>query len=146
MVLMQCTQDAEADLRSTLEAVKKQNDQKARLRGLLDEVRQARPGSHPATAPCAEPICGTAAERLRDLAPGLPGKSRLAPRSLATYGDLARLESDLNLSLDSINELSEMTSLRLQMQMDRREKALETLSNLMKKMSETAETIIGNLK
>jgi hypothetical protein len=146
LVLMQCTQDAEADLRSTMEEVKKQNDQKARLRGLLDEVRQASPGSHPATAPCAEPICGTASERLRELTLHLPAKARLAPRSLTTYGDLARLEADAKNSLDSLSDLSEMTSLRLQMEMDRREKALETLSNLMKKMSDTAESIIGNLK
>lgn len=41
---------------------------------------------------------------------------------------------------------SELESLRLQMAMDRRAKAMETLSNLLKKTSETAASIVQNLK
>jgi hypothetical protein len=37
-----------------------------------------------------------------------------------------------------MNELSEMTSLRLQMMMDRRSKFISTLSNIMKKISTTS--------
>jgi hypothetical protein len=39
-----------------------------------------------------------------------------------------------------------MESLRLQMAMDRYSKMMSTLSNLMKKMSETSESITANLK
>jgi oligoendopeptidase F len=48
--------------------------------------------------------------------------------------------------LDAMNEMSEMTSLRLQMMMDRRSRFISTLSNIMKKISTTQETIVQNLK
>jgi len=146
LVMMQCTRDAEADLRTTMAEMKQHQDQKARLRTLLEEVQRAKPGSHPATAPCAEPVCGTAAERIRELAPRLPAKARLVPRPLATYGDLSRLQSELKDSLDSMGEMSEMDSLRLQMAMDRRAKLVAALSNLLKKMNDTSGSILGNLK
>jgi len=58
-----------------------------------------------------------------------------------------RAESRTNApKLDSMNEMSEMTSLRLQMTMDRRSKFISTLSNIMKKISTTQETLTQNLK
>lgn len=45
-----------------------------------------------------------------------------------------------------MNEMSEMTSLRLQMTMDRRSKFISTLSNIMKKISSTQDTIVSNIK
>jgi len=45
-----------------------------------------------------------------------------------------------------MNEISDMTSLRLQMMMDRRSKFITTLSNIMKKIETTEETITQNLK
>ena len=48
--------------------------------------------------------------------------------------------------LDSMSEMGETESLRLQMVMDRMSKAMSTLSNVLKKQSDTASDIIGNLK
>lgn len=48
--------------------------------------------------------------------------------------------------LDSLSELGEMESLRLQMAMDRLSKLMSTLSNVLKKMSDTGQTITQNLK
>jgi len=48
--------------------------------------------------------------------------------------------------LDSTSELGEMESLRLQMAMDRMSKMVSTLSNLLKKISDTSESIVQNLK
>lgn len=48
--------------------------------------------------------------------------------------------------LDSMSEMGEMESLRLQMAMDRLSKMMSTLSNLMKKMSTTQDAIIQNMK
>lgn len=50
------------------------------------------------------------------------------------------------LKRNGMNEMSEMTSLRLQMMMDRRSKLMSTLSNLMKKTSDTQKSLIQNLK
>ena len=48
--------------------------------------------------------------------------------------------------LDSLNEMGEMESLRLQMTMDRVSKFMSTLSNILKKMSDTQQGIVQNMK
>jgi hypothetical protein len=48
--------------------------------------------------------------------------------------------------LDSMSEMGETESLRLQMALDRRSKFMETLSNLLKKESDTSSAIIQNIK
>lgn len=62
------------------------------------------------------------------------------------YTELKSIQDDLKGRLDSMNEMSEMTSMRLQMAMDRRSKFVEALSNIMKKIDSTQETIVQNLK
>jgi hypothetical protein len=52
----------------------------------------------------------------------------------------------LRKELDATSEMSEMESLRLQMAMDRLGKLMSTLSNILKKTSETAATLTANLK
>ena len=52
----------------------------------------------------------------------------------------------LKTALDSMNEMSEMTSLRLQMTMDRRSKFIATISNIMKRISTTEKTLLKNIK
>ena len=48
--------------------------------------------------------------------------------------------------LDSLSELSEQQQLKLQSLMDERQKAEETVSNILKKQSDTASSIASNLK
>ncbi len=45
-----------------------------------------------------------------------------------------------------VSEMGDMASLRLQMAMDRKSKLMEALSNLMKTIDATSETIIQNMK
>lgn len=52
----------------------------------------------------------------------------------------------LKQDIDSMSELGEMESLRLQMAMDRLSKLMSTLSNLLKKISDTSSAITQNLK
>jgi hypothetical protein len=59
---------------------------------------------------------------------------------------LAAIQEALQSQLDGMNETSEMTSMNLQMAMDRRSLFVEALSNLMKKVDSTQETIVQNLK
>lgn len=58
-----------------------------------------------------------------------------------TNQGLKSLLDDIKGGLDDDNELDEMTSLRLQMTMDRRSKFIETLSNIMKKLYTTQESL-----
>jgi hypothetical protein len=59
---------------------------------------------------------------------------------------LAAVVDGLKDRLDSLNEVSEMASLRLQMAMDRRSKLIGTLSNVLKKISDTGDSVVQNLK
>jgi RNAse (barnase) inhibitor barstar len=52
----------------------------------------------------------------------------------------------LKSKLDSLSELGEMESLRLQMAMDRLSRLMSALSDLLKKASDTASGITQNLK
>ena len=71
----------------------------------------------------------------------------LPPRNPGlTVSGLKSLLDNLKGNLDGLNEMSEMTSLRLQMTMDRRSKFIETLSNIMKKIGTTQETLVQNIK
>jgi len=60
--------------------------------------------------------------------------------------DLAKAIETLKNDLDSMSEMGEMESLRLQMAMDRMSKMMSTLSNLLKKISDTSSQITQNLK
>jgi Arc/MetJ-type ribon-helix-helix transcriptional regulator len=67
----------------------------------------------------------------------------------APLADVAQLKAILDRlkgDLDSINEMSELTSMRLQMAVDRRSRLILVLANIMKKMSATQEALAQNLK
>ena len=68
------------------------------------------------------------------------------PVAKVTKAELGQLQKDLKDKLDSMSEMGEMESLRLQMAMDRMSKMMSTLSNLLKKFSDTQNSIIQNLK
>ena len=68
-------------------------------------------------------------------AAGQPSKAELDNQVDQLKGDL-----------DSMSEMGEMESLRLQMAMDRMSKMMSTLSNLLKKISDTSQTITQNIK
>jgi len=59
---------------------------------------------------------------------------------------LSEITEGLTSSVESLNEMSEMTSLRLQMTMDRRSKSMATLAHIMKAITETQETLVKNLE
>ena len=52
----------------------------------------------------------------------------------------------LNKGLDTLGDLTEEMSLKLQILMERRQKTMQTLSNILKKLGATAETIVSNIK
>ena len=146
IVLMQASKSAQEDLKAILEGVKATNNQKERLRQLMNDVKRERAGSHPNDTPCASPDCKALAASLRTFTAQLPGKARLTLPPIVTMGDLVGVEAKLKGSLDSLSELGETESLRLQMAMDRMSKFMTALSNIMKKLSDTSDAIIANLK
>ena len=93
--------------------------------------------------------CAWYQEELRKIA-GLmektPSWTTFVPRDGVSISGLRGLVEELKGKLDGLNEMSEMTSLRLQMTMDRRSKFISTLSSMMKKISTTQDTLVQNLK
>jgi hypothetical protein len=72
---------------------------------------------------------------------------QIAIKDSLTAQDAVAGEIDgIKKNLDSMNDLGETESLRLQMAMDRLSKMISTLSNILKKISDTAESITQNLK
>ena len=61
-------------------------------------------------------------------------------------GGLSVSADEIKSNLDSMSEMGEMESLRLQMAMDRLSKMMSTLSNILKKISDTSSQITQNLK
>ena len=66
--------------------------------------------------------------------------------SLTTRKDIEDAIATMKDDLDSLSDLSEEESLRLQMAMDRLSKLMSTLSNILKKISDTTDSIAANLK
>jgi hypothetical protein len=146
IVLMQASKSAQEDLKAIMEGVKAINKQKEGLRQVTSEVKRERATSHTKDTPCASPDCKALEANLRTLTAQLPPKARFTAPPIATMGDLAGVEAKLKDSLDSLSEMGETESLRLQMAMDRMSKFMTALSNLEKKSSDTSDAIIANLK
>jgi hypothetical protein len=67
-------------------------------------------------------------------------------RIFATMDATTACMQVVELELDALSELGEMESLRLQMAMDRLSKFIATLSNLLKKVADTEQALVGNIK
>ena len=63
-----------------------------------------------------------------------------------TKTEINRLIETMKNDADSMSEMGEMERLRLQMAMDRLSKMMSTLSNLLKKISDTKQSISQNIK
>jgi len=60
--------------------------------------------------------------------------------------ELDLLTTSIKDKLDSVGAMSEMEQMMLQQMMERISQAMQTISNMMKKMHDTQMAIIGNLK
>lgn len=151
VVMMQAVRDNDENMKKALAELKGQQERKKRLGGLLANVQQdiVRSAGGKGDDPCTPPRCGAYA---RDLSAASFELSRLYPnrgmrfQEPKTVNDLKPLQGALKKALDGMDEKSEMTSLRLQTMMDRRSKLISTLSNIMKKISNTQDTVVQNLK
>jgi hypothetical protein len=70
----------------------------------------------------------------------------LHPAQITSVAQLREVRDRLKTDLDSMSELGEVESLRLQIAIDRLSKMMSTLSNLLKKISDTANSITQNIK
>lgn len=146
LLMMQAAKSAQEDLKAIMAGVKAINEQKAKQREMLARLQKQ------------QAITGSMVDSFRFL------QNRTALIQQRKTPDLLRVESAGNNSrpmtktdiknsidqlkndLESMNEMGEMESLRLQMAMDRMNKMYSTISNLFKKIDSTKSQIIQNLK
>jgi hypothetical protein len=158
VVLMEATRDADQDLRDIMAEVRALTNAKARLRDIIARVQHdmaENTGASDGQLTFAQEGLGGEESYHHAALPvpdaGSAGGVRtiatdLHPGPVMTWDQLLAIRDDLQGQLDNMNEMSEMTSMRLQMAMDRRSKFVEALSNIMKKIDSTQETIVQNLK
>jgi hypothetical protein len=160
LVLMEAARSAQDDLKEIMAEIKATNAAKRAVRSLIAQVRRdvvANAGCVEAESPlkfASNGLGGEAAYHQAQL-PVADSEAKggvrffacdLHPGGLQTAGQLQMIYDELKDRLDSMSELGETESMRLQMAMDRRSKLMETLSNVMKKMSDTGATLAENLK
>jgi Arc/MetJ-type ribon-helix-helix transcriptional regulator len=159
IVMMEAAKSAREDLKAIMDGVKAINKAKQGWRDVMDMVNR----DAAANAGCRtegqalEFSRGVGTERgyhrvrLPVLDPDAPGGVRyeqadLHSGKIVRVEDLQTILSDVKGKLDSLSELGEMESLRLQMAMDRLSRLMSTLSNLLKKASETDAGLTQNIK
>jgi len=142
LVMMQAAKSAQEDLKAIAAGVKQVNDAKAAAARSAN-VKAAAPArslrSPPPATNSAAAVRSAPANRV------VANRAAISPRPLPKAEFDRKLDGIRN-DPDSLSEMGEMESLRLQMAMERRSKAMQTLSNILKKMSDTNASITQNLK
>ena len=145
LVLMQASKSAQEDLKAIMAQVKALNEQKAKQRQLLSKMQQQK--SMTAIQLDSFYLLSNRTIALQQGRNPESIKLVRSPRAKqVSKADLDAMAVKLKSDLDSMSEMGEMESLRLQMLMDRRSKAISTISNLLKKIHDTQQSIIQNLK
>jgi hypothetical protein len=160
ITMMEATKSAQEDLKAIMAGIKAINAAKRRLRDLLCKINRdvvTATVSEVEKKGLAFSPNGLGGERAYHRVeipipdPESPGGVQVAVISLVDGKITSKSQLDavvdaVKNDLDSMSELSEMESLRLQMAMDRRSKMMSTLSNLLKKISDTGDGLTQNLK
>jgi hypothetical protein len=147
MLMMQAAKAASEDLKSMMKEMQEANAAKARARRHMDDLKTAAAESAAkGVAPCLIADCGAATRELAQAAGrGGANPGYQLPVS-PTQADVGALTELLKKEVDALSERGELESLKLQTAMNRFSKIMSTLTNLLKKRSTTADSIIGNVK
>ncbi len=140
IVMMEAAKSNYEDLKSIMAAVESVNEAKAKV-GQRDTVINH---SKAAASQLAKPARARSAATVRNPMP-TSATATLSIRPVPqAQPDKQIIKAKDN--HDSLSEMSETESLRLQMATDRLSKTMSTLSDLLKKISDTSSDITGNLK
>ena len=115
------------------------------------QLIQAQPAVRPApkmmTVPrLAPPVLISQKQRVVGEARALLARAEAERNGQPANAELEAALEETKSQADSLSEMSEADSLALQAAMDRLSKLMSTMSNLLKKMSETQASITGNIK
>jgi putative addiction module CopG family antidote len=160
IVLMEAAKSAREDLRGIMAEVKAINAAKSALRSVISKVsrdvvenvcqRNGKPtlkftsrgigseaGYHRMSIPHADPESTGGVRWIR---------TDMHESRIKNVCDLCAIRDELRNKLDSMSEMGEMESLRLQIFVDRVSRMMTTLSNITKKIGDTQNSIVANLK
>lgn len=161
LVMMQASKDNEQDMKNIMADMKKKNEEKQKLRDAEEKMKQNKnviskqmlDSFRQLTMPQVNTVSVSQTQTVRlQTSPTVtkinrPVNSQVSQTEIqVSASEIKEVQDSLKSKLDDMNEMSEMTSLRLQMMMDRRSKSISTLSNIMKKISGTQDSIIQNMK
>ena len=146
LVMMQCAKDQQEDLKSIMAQVKSLKEQKEKLRNMIANANKQRTISAVQMDSIDLLNRKTVALKQRQNPDTLKLVRTSSRVKTVSKSEMDAMVTKLKSDLDSMSEMGEMQSLRLQMAMDRMSKMMSTLSNLLKKISKTADEIIQNLK
>jgi hypothetical protein len=151
ITLMESANDGEQDLRDKMNQMQAVTQQKQAIRQLLEEVQRdaAQNAKQNENAQCVSPLCKSLPARLANLraaAGKLPRPVNLQTPEHINYGDLSKVQAELQNGLDSMNDMNEQLQMEVQMSMDQRSQFLDVVSNMMKTMSDSASATIANMK
>lgn len=158
LVMMQASKDAQEDLKSIMAGVKSSNEQKKQIRDLQQDFEQHKKDvSRPRLdsiklvlikQPVVQTVNTGKVMRPVKIVPTNTARNKqlTTVSRTVTKEEIDKTEKDIKVKLDSLNEMGDMESLRLQMAMDRQNKMMNSLSNILKKISDSESSIIQNMK
>ncbi len=157
LVMSQAAKSADEDLKQVMQSVKEISARKDALRKQQEELKKFEANAKDAVKndpkikvriKVAKPKPKTSETKYLKLPIAVLGPETKLPANVGSMSkqQLSDLEDSIKNDLDSMSEMGETESLRLQLAMDRLSKMMSTLSNILKKMSDTDSSIVQNIK
>ena len=134
--------------RENIKSIKEQSDPtkkklRAEYEGLKAQDQTARPQKKAVLLKKSPRMAYT--RRLKRQYPRSP-LIKLKNTKTMNLDELEKYIDEMETDYDTLGNLSEELSLKIQIQTDRRQKIIQTLSNILKKTSNTSDTLISNIK
>lgn len=142
-IVLETSKSAREDLKSIMAQVKAANSRQQQL-GAKTALNPRATASDAGVA--ANPCTGQNVASWRICIDRVQAKLAGMPMENGERAEIDQQMDALQQDLDSMSEMGEMQSLKLQMAMDRLSKMQTTLSNVMKKASDTSSSVIQNIK
>lgn len=146
LVLMQASKSSQEDLKAIMAQVKSINAQKAAIRQTLTALKDNRSVKTAQLDSLKFLHSKTQAIQKGANPDAVRFQGSANSRNPVSKQDLDAIKEQMEKDQDSLSEMGEMESLRLQMIMDRMSKMESMISNIMAKISKTSDAIIQNLK
>jgi hypothetical protein len=142
LVLMQASKSANEDIRAIMEKVKSDNEKKKKLREAQETIK-----NNQAISPAQYDSFNLALIKpvIKQQVSANQNNASVHQNTISRQ-DISGLAERVSRDLSSMNEMSEMNNMRLQMAMDRLSKMQSALSNILKKIDSTKNQIVQNLK